>query len=231
MIEVLFRRSPRLQGVPPPPRPQTGQSTLLEETHCTLLPLTLSQALFWSMQIIGRPAALDWSAPQSDQRAPRPKPRSADTSGPSPSAPGLPHAPGETQSAGDQTEKQGIGTKNSSRSKSSAAHRCVTDPPPPYTLGTCGTCNAAESGTKKTTVFSAGPPYTPKRGQTRTIKECLPDIWKHKLTSDTIKNQETPRLPLLDCSRHYRVSPVALCLAYCKASWFSCCRLSHWAAL
>lgn len=70
----------------------------------------------------------------------------------------------------DQTEKQWIGTKDSSGSKSCAAHRCVTDPPHPYTLGKCDTCNAAESGTKKTTVFSAGPLYTPKRGQSQQSK-------------------------------------------------------------
>lgn len=60
----VFRRSPRLQGgshVFAPPaglfRPQTGRSTLRGETRCTLLPATVSQALF--RQIIGRPAALD----------------------------------------------------------------------------------------------------------------------------------------------------------------------------
>lgn len=56
-------------------------------------------------------------------------------------------------------------TNGSSGPKSSPVHRCVTDPPHPYTSGKCGTCNVAESGTEKTTVFSAGPPCTPKGEQ------------------------------------------------------------------
>lgn len=48
--------------------------------------------------IIGRPAALDWLALRSDQRAPLPKLRSADTSVPSRPAPGPLSAPAMTRS-------------------------------------------------------------------------------------------------------------------------------------
>lgn len=37
--------------------------------------------------------------------------------------------------------------------------------PHPYTWGMCGTCNAAKNGIEKTTEFSAGLLYTPKRGK------------------------------------------------------------------
>lgn len=56
---------------------------------------------------ICRPAALDWLALQSDQRAPLPKPRFADTSAQSPLAPGPLPAPAEMQSEG-QHHKQSI---------------------------------------------------------------------------------------------------------------------------
>lgn len=83
------------------------------ETHYILLWChKLTEELFFLNQachgwIIGRPAALDWLALQSDQRAPLPKLRSADTSVPFRPAPGHLPAPAEKQS-GRQNHKQSL---------------------------------------------------------------------------------------------------------------------------
>lgn len=39
-----------------------------------------------------------------------------------------------------------------------------------YTSGTCGTCNAAKSGRGRTTEFSAGPPYIPRKVKEEDLK-------------------------------------------------------------
>lgn len=66
--------------------------------------------------------------------------------------------------------------------------RRVTDSPHPYTLGKCGTCNAAGSGTEKTTAFSAGPPYTPEIGQSLNISPGY--VKAYYKNTDTIQNEK-----------------------------------------